>query len=60
MTALPRGICPVCGRSVALRKAELVREHTRKISQRQPGWARPYMVNVFCNGSGRTARMVLP
>ena len=27
MTALPRGTCPVCGKSVALRKGGLLREH---------------------------------
>jgi hypothetical protein len=28
MSALPRGICRVCHRSVALRKGNLTREHT--------------------------------
>ena len=28
MSALPRGTCPVCFREVALRKGDLVREHS--------------------------------
>lgn len=28
VTALPRGYCPVCGKTVALRQGGLVREHT--------------------------------
>lgn len=40
MTPLPRGICPICGRDVALRKGELVREH------RDP------LAEATCRGSG--------
>jgi hypothetical protein len=55
MTALPRGTCPVCGSEVALRKGNLVREHRRVVSERHPGWARPYWTRRVCEGSGQRA-----
>lgn len=52
MTALARGVCPACGRIVALRKDALVREHRRQGAE----------LNRYapvCGGSGeRAARVV--
>lgn len=44
MPPLPRGTCPFCGATVALRKGELVREH------KTPGGIN---VRGLCPGSGR-------
>lgn len=44
MPPLPRGKCTVCGRDVALRKGNLVREH------------RAYGDYPVCPGSGKPAR----
>lgn len=46
MPPLPRGKCPVCGREVALRKGNLIREH------------RPTSRSTIhvCPGSGKPAR----
>ena len=41
---LPRGICPVCGRDVALRNGGLIREHAA-----EPGTA------AVCAGTGTAA-----
>lgn len=43
MSPLPRGVCPVCGRVVALRKGDLVREH-------RPAGGLP---DTVCPGSGK-------
>lgn len=44
MADLPRGSCPDCGKDVALRRGELVREHE---DRRRPG------SGLKCSGSGQ-------
>lgn len=46
MTPLPRAICPVCGREVAVRVAGELREHTTASAELRGH--RP-----ICSGSGR-------
>lgn len=48
MPLLPRGTCPTCGRDVALRKGDLLREHVRDPHSRTP--------LEKCAGSGTKAK----
>jgi len=59
MTALPRGICPVCGGNTALRKGDLVREHYVYRPQREQEPEKPLGRVRTCEGSGRPAHVVL-
>jgi len=53
---LPRGVCPVCGHDVALRKNGLVREHWVREQVMGDGEVRVVVANPFsgevCAGSG--------
>lgn len=49
MTRLPRAICPVCGRGVALRRGGQLREHPAVQGARG-----------LCPGSGKTQESLLP
>jgi len=46
VSALPRDLCPVCGRSVAVRRNGTVREHRRSV------WPRRAATVPLCAGSG--------
>ncbi len=52
MTPLPRGVCPACGRVVALRKNALVREH-RALGTALNRYA------AVCTGSGAAASRIV-
>lgn len=54
---LQRGICPSCGRSVALRKGKLVREHRRDAKLAKHLGLDP---DKICTGSGKRASYVVP
>jgi hypothetical protein len=53
MTGLPRGICPVCGKSVALRKGGLLREHYVYRPQLEQELDKPLGRVRVCEGSAQ-------
>ena len=57
MPPLPRGLCPVCGHEVALRKNTVVREHWVRDQVMGDGEVRAVVASPFsgevCDGSGR-------
>lgn len=55
MSALPRGTCPVCGKSVALRVNGLLREHYVYRPQREQEPAKPMGRVRVCEGSAGPA-----
>lgn len=56
MPPLPRGRCPVCGYSVALRLGGLVREHRLYLPQREQDTTTHLGRMRVCEGSGGPAR----
>ena len=59
MTALPRGECPVCGKTVALRRRGELREHYvyRPQAEQDPSTTLGRM--RVCEGSGQVAPSTL-
>ena len=56
MPPLPRGTCPICGQTVALRKDNLVREHRVYLPQREQDPTTHLGRTRVCEGSGWTAK----
>jgi hypothetical protein len=59
MASLLRGICPVCGANVALRKGNLVREHRVYLPQREQDPSTHLGRTRVCEGAGRPAHVVI-
>jgi len=59
VTALPRTVCPVCGKSVALRRRGELREHYVYRPQAEQDPTAPLGRMRVCEGSGQVAPSTL-